>query len=184
VDWLVTVDPHLHRIHSLDEIYSVPSTVVAGAPIIGRWLKSAADVFLVGPDRESEQWVSKISAQCGHPFVVADKQRHGDRDVSITLPDLAPFEGKNAIIIDDVISSGQTILQCLKRLTAAGVQSVSCACVHGLFAAGSEKLLISAGLKELISTNTIPHQSNRLDISGELLAPIRSHLVFAMAKRM
>ncbi|MEX2131566.1 MAG: ribose-phosphate diphosphokinase [Pseudohongiellaceae bacterium] len=176
IDWFVTVDPHLHRVHSLQEIYTVPSTVVEGAPIIGKWLRSLHDVFLVGPDSESEQWVSQISAQSGHPFVIGEKRRHGDRDVTIVLPDLSDFTGLTAVIIDDVISSGHTILQCLKSLNASGVVSVSCVCIHGLFADGAEAMLASAGLKELISTNTIPHQSNRLDVAEALLPPIQKHL--------
>lgn len=60
VDWLVTVDPHLHRYRSLDEIYDIPSQLVQGAPVLAEWLKGQERVFLVGPDAESEQWVLRL----------------------------------------------------------------------------------------------------------------------------
>lgn len=176
VDWLVTVDPHLHRWHSLDQIYSIPSRVVHGAPLLAGWLSGQQRLLLVGPDAESEQWVSAIAAQSGHPFVVGRKQRLGDRNVVIALPDLAPWRDHAAIIIDDVISSGHTVLKCLAALQQQGISRIGCACVHGLFADGVDQVLLQAGLERLASTNTIPHATNALDISPLLVAPIRELL--------
>jgi ribose-phosphate pyrophosphokinase len=176
VDWLVTVDPHLHRWHSLDQIYSIPSRVVQGASLLARWLAGQQRVLLVGPDAESEQWVSAIAAQSGHPFVVGRKERLGDRKVIITLPDLAPWQDHAALIIDDVISSGHTVLKCIDALQQQGLRRISCACVHGLFADGVDHVLREAGLEQLVSTNTIPHATNQLDVSSLLVVPIQELL--------
>ena len=173
IDWLVTVDPHLHRYHSLDEIYSVPSRVVQAAPLLAGWLKEQADLLLVGPDAESEQWVSQIASHSGHPFVIGSKQRHGDRDVVVTLPDLVDFRHRTAVIIDDVISSGQTILQCIKSLQAKGLKKIQCAAVHGIFADGADIQLMATGLEALVTTNTIVHSSNAIDVTELLLAPVK-----------
>lgn len=175
-DWLVTVDPHLHRYHSLEEIYTIPSRVVQGAPVLADWLSSEKDVFLVGPDSESEQWVSEIASKSGHPFVIGEKQRHGDRDVKVSLPDLSEYKLKTAVIIDDVISSGQTILECMLTLKAYGISKIKCACVHGIFAEGIDKVLLKSGLEQLLSTNTIAHSSNNLDVTRLLIAPIKECL--------
>ena len=96
VDWLVTVDPHLHRYHSLGEIYSIPRRVTHGTSLLAHWLASQHDILLVGPDAESRQWVAAVSELCGHPFVVGEKQRRGDRDVEVSLPDLTPFNSRTA----------------------------------------------------------------------------------------
>lgn len=172
IDYLVTVDPHLHRYHSLDEIYSVPSEVVQGAPALAEWLKGQNDVFLVGPDSESEQWINSIAQVSGHPYVIGDKTRHGDRDVEISLPDLSAFSGLKAVIIDDVISSGQTILCCIDALKAKGVKEMCCAAVHGIFADNVDEALLATGLTALVTTNTIVHSSNGIDISSLLVEPI------------
>src|SRR5688572_24945100 len=87
VDWMVTVDPHLHRHHSLEGLYTIPTTIARSAPAIATWI--AAEVshpYLIGPDAESVQWVSAIAEQCGAPFVILEKTRRGDRDVSISSP--------------------------------------------------------------------------------------------------
>ena len=172
IDYLVTVDPHLHRYHSLDEIYSVPSKVVQGAPALAKWLKDQSDLLLVGPDSESEQWVSEIAKYSGHPFIIGDKIRHGDRDVEITLPDVSAYTELTAVIIDDVISSGQTILCCIDALHNAGIRNIKCAAVHGIFADGVDQKLLDAGLSALITSNTIAHSSNVVDISPLLIEPV------------
>lgn len=177
-DWLVTVDPHLHRYHSLGEIYSIPSRVIQGAPALAAWLGLKSDLLLVGPDSESEQWVANIASICGHPFVIGEKTRTGDRSVSIQLPKLDKYAGKIAIVIDDVISSGQTILECLRALQAGGIDRVKCACIHGIFADGSDSMLLESGLAELISTNSISHSSNAIDIT-HLFIPAISGIINA-----
>ena len=172
-DWLVTVDPHLHRYRSLDEIYSIPTHVVAGAPLLAHWLKGQVNLLLVGPDAESEQWVSQIAAESGHPFVIGSKQRFGDRDVRASLPVLSSYKQHAAVIIDDVIASGQTILKCISALRIQGVERIKCAVVHGIFADGADAQLLVAGLDELATTNTIVRSSNTMDISPLLQGPVR-----------
>jgi ribose-phosphate pyrophosphokinase len=171
-DWLVTVDPHLHRYHSLDEIYAIPSRVVQGAPVLSEWLSGETDIFLVGPDAESEQWVSSIAAISGHPYVIGEKNRLGDRQVVITLPDLGDLSAKRAVIIDDVISSGHTVLECISALREKGVKDIDCACIHGIFVDDVDQQLVAGGLNQLVSCNTIIHESNRLDISRLLKEPM------------
>jgi ribose-phosphate pyrophosphokinase len=184
VDWLVTVDPHLHRYHSLDEIYDIPCRVVQGASVLADWLIGQDKVFLVGPDAESEQWVSEIASHSGHPFVIGEKQRYGDRDVDVSLPDLACFRGYTAMIIDDVISSGQTIFKCIEALKKQDISSIKCAAVHGIFANDIDQHLIESGLSQLITTNTIPHCSNKVDITDLLLEPVREFMRVARESKL
>ncbi len=170
IDWLVTVDPHLHRYRSLDEIYTSRNRAVSGAAALSTWLGKRSGLLLVGPDAESEQWVAGIAANSGLPFVVGSKQRRGDRDVQVTLPDIGQFRDYTAVIVDDVISSGGTLLQCIDALRRGGIERISCLAVHGIFADGADRRLLAAGLEQLITTNTVPHPSNAVDVSG-LIAP-------------
>lgn len=183
IDYLVTVDPHLHRYHSLDEIYSVPSVVVQGAPALVQWLKGQPDLFLVGPDSESEQWIISIAKVSGHPYVIGDKIRRGDRDVEVSLSDLSAYAGLTAVIIDDVISSGQTILCCIAALQQKGISNIKCAAVHGVFADAVDQTLLDAGLSALVTTNTILHPSNAIDISSLLVEPIIDCLEYIKEKK-
>jgi len=71
VDWMVTVDPHLHRHASLEGLYTIPTTIARAAPAIASWIAAeVAHPYLIGPDAESAQWVSAVAEQCGAPFVI------------------------------------------------------------------------------------------------------------------
>jgi len=174
IDYLITVDPHLHRYHSLDEIYSVPSKVIQGAPALADWLKNQDDLLLVGPDEESEQWVAGIASYSGHPFIIGRKNRYGDRNVEINLPDVSKYQHHTAVIIDDVIASGQTVLCCIDELQKQGLKQIKCAAVHGIFADNSDQALLATGLSALVTTNTIVHDSNHIDIAYLLVEPIKA----------
>lgn len=183
IDWLVTMDPHLHRYRSLDEIYTVPSQAVSGAPALADWLRGQDNLLLVGPDAESEQWVSAIAQASGHPFVIGSKQRFGDRRVEVTLPDLSEYRDRGAVIIDDVISSGRTIVECVGALRRQGLENIRCAAIHGIFAESSDTYLLENGLRALVTSNTIPHRTNGIDVSSLLAPPIRQSVTQSEGRR-
>jgi ribose-phosphate pyrophosphokinase len=175
-DWLATVDPHLHRYHSLDEVYGIPARAVHAAPLLVDHLARREGIVLVGPDAESEQWVGGLGERAGVPWMTARKVRRGDRDVTIELPDLNAFAGRQAVLVDDVISSGTTLERAIAALANAGLGTAACLCIHGLFAGDAEQRLRAAGAGELISTNTIAHDSNRIDVTPLLAGAVRELL--------
>jgi len=168
-DWMVTVDPHLHRYGALGEIYSIPTRVVHAAPLISQWIKTnIADPLIIGPDSESEQWVTAVANDAGAPYCVLEKVRHGDRDVQITIKDMDKWKGRTAVFVDDIISSGRTMIEAVRLLTSRGWASPVCIAVHGLFADNSDRLLVNAGAR-VVTTNSVQHSTNEIDI-GNLLA--------------
>jgi len=169
VDWLVTVDPHLHRIRRLDEVYSVPSEALHAGPLIAAWVKAEIpDPLLIGPDAESEQWVAATARAAGAPYVVASKVRSGDRDVEISIPDLGRWPGRTPVLIDDVASSGRTLTASAEILRARSLRRPACAVVHGIFA-GDAFARLTALCNPVATVNTVAHESNRID-AAHLLA--------------
>jgi len=168
-DAVITIDPHLHRIDSLDEAFTrCQAQSLSATATIGQFLKSRNnDTILVGPDEESEQWVSVVADVAGLDYCVASKVRTGDRDVAVQLPDV-DFEKRRAILVDDVISSGHTMQQAAIALKLAGATTVDCACTHALFAPGATEALAQAGVNTVMSCNTIAHSSNCIDVSAIL----------------
>ena len=82
VDELITIDPHLHRISSLDKIYSINTTTLHAAPLISDWIKkNIPNALLIGPDGESKQWVSEVASKAGVPYTVLNKVHVGDDKV-------------------------------------------------------------------------------------------------------
>lgn len=168
-DWLVTVDPHLHRHHRLNEIYSIPTKVVRAAPVIADWIAANVEQpVIVGPDSESEQWAAKVAKSVGCPYTVLDKTRTGDRSVSVSAPDASAWKGGTPVLVDDITSTAQTMIAAVARLKEAGLPAPVCVTVHPIFAGAAYQDLQAAGVDRIVSCNTIAHASNQIDISDEV----------------
>jgi len=173
-DWLVTVDPHLHRHASLDALYRIPTAVVPSAPAIATWLQACvAKPHLIGPDEESRQWVSEVAALAGCPYSVLRKHRSGDREVAIDLPDMAAVRGHTPVLVDDIVSSAHTIAAAARQLQAVGLPPPVCVGVHAVFAQGAMEALHAAGVDRIATCNTLAHPTNAIDVLGALAAAVR-----------
>jgi ribose-phosphate pyrophosphokinase len=176
VDWMVTVDPHLHRLDSLTTVYSIPTTVARAAPSIAEWVSAEVkQPVLVGPDAESVQWVSAVAERCGAPYLILEKTRRGDRDVAITAPEHA-WNGHTPVVIDDIVSTGRTMLEATRQLRAAGTAAPMCVAIHAVFADAVAEELLAAGARGIVTCNTISHASNRICITEPLADAVRGWL--------
>lgn len=174
-DYLVTVDPHLHRYASLDEIYSIPSRVVQAAPLIANWIQARIpQPLLIGPDSESEQWVAQVAELAGAPFQILQKERRGDYDVCVSLPDLNNAERHTPVLVDDIISSGRTMLETIKHLQSAGLPRAVAIGVHGIFAGDAYNRLTEVA--DVVTTACIPHLSNQIDIAEPIAVAVKELL--------
>jgi ribose-phosphate pyrophosphokinase len=177
VDWMITVDPHLHRRASLDEVYSIPTRIAHAAPEIARWI--AAEIerpILVGPDAESVQWVAAVADACGAPYVILEKTRRGDRDVSISAPTAGTIAGKTPVLVDDIVSTGKTMIEATRQLVAAGSAPPMCVAIHAVFADDVLGELTSAGAAGIVTCNTIAHASNRICVADPIADVTRALL--------
>jgi len=163
-DWLVTVDPHLHRYASLDEVYSIPTRVLHADPVLSEWIRANVErPLVVGPDSESEQWVSAVAAEAGCPYVVLSKDRHGDRDVAISVPNLSAWKERTPVLVDDIASSARTLIEACRQLTSSGMLPPVCIAIHALFASDAYNELMGVAAR-IVTTNTVPHQTNEMDL--------------------
>jgi ribose-phosphate pyrophosphokinase len=168
-DWLVTADPHLHRNPELSGLYRIPAVRVAAAPVVAEWVRdNVPDAILIGPDSESAQWVADIAQRVGLPWQVLQKERHGDRDVEVSLPDAESARGRRPVIVDDIVSSGRTVIETLGHLHRLGLPAAVCVAIHAVFAKDAYDRLLEAGAARVVSTDSIPHPSNAMSIAGLL----------------
>lgn len=171
-DWLVTVDPHLHRRRALDEIYTIANRVAHADQAMSGWIRrNVEQPLIIGPDSESEQWASRIAAEAGCPTVVLNKRRLGDRQVSIDLPDLSAWRDRRPVLVDDIISSAVTMIEACRLLIAAGLSKPVCVGVHGLFAGQGFEALSELAAR-VATTNTVVHASNEIDVSEQIAAAV------------
>ncbi|MEO8706581.1 MAG: ribose-phosphate diphosphokinase [Kofleriaceae bacterium] len=176
VDWLVTVDPHLHRYDSLANVYSIPTTIARAAPSIAQWIAAEVkDPVLVGPDAESVQWVSAVAKHCSAPYLILEKTRRGDRDVSVSAPDRS-WNGHTPVVIDDIVSTGRTMVEATRMLCAAGSAAPMCIAIHAVFADTVNDDLVAAGARGIITCDTITHASNRICVADPIAAAVRTNI--------
>jgi ribose-phosphate pyrophosphokinase len=164
-DRLVTVDPHLHRYAALEEIYPIRCETLHAAGLLGDWIRQEVEAPLViGPDAESRPGAESVARTAGAPAVVLRKTRSGDRDVQITFQDLSAFEGRRPVLIDDIASSGRTLVAAATELRRLGFAKPVCAVVHPLFG-GDAYAEVGRVAERIVSTDSILHPSNAIGLA-------------------
>ena len=177
-DAVITVDPHLHRIRTLDEAVPLKQAIsLSGAPMLAELIAQHHDKpLLIGPDAESAQWIAAAAQVHGFDHGVCTKDRHGDKHVEITLPAMA-YAGRAVVVLDDVASSGRTLAVAARKLLEAGAASVDVAVTHALFAGDALDVIRAAGVRHVWSTDCIAHESNAIS-----MAPLLSQAVAQVLK--
>lgn len=168
-DNVITVDPHLHRVHQLKEAVPAKHALALQATsVMADFLRAhVSSPLLLGPDSESDQWVKAVAEPAGWRHATCLKQRSGDREVSITLPDI-DLRGLAVVLLDDIISSGETIARAAVACREQGAETVDVLVTHALFAPGAEDRLKAAGIRHLWSTNSVQHVTNAASLTGLL----------------
>ncbi len=179
-DWVTTVDPHLHRIAGLESLFRVPARVQHATAPLGVWIaRNVENPFLIGPDDESRQWVAAVAAHAGARYAVLEKVRRGDRDVEIRMPAGFDLAGRTPVLVDDIISTGRTMIETVRLLRAQGSANPVCVGVHAVFAGNAWEDLKAAGAGRIVTTDAIPHPTNAIS-----LAPLLAEGVREMAARV
>lgn len=178
VDWLVTVDPHLHRIAALEDVFRMPATAVAAAPQLADWIRQeVVKPMLIGPDSESAQWVADVALQAHVPYEVLHKTRSGDREVEVSLPDVERLRGRTPVLVDDIVSSGRTLVAALEHLSRLRLPPAVCLVIHPIFAGDAWECLQRAGVGRIVSSDSIAHPSNAISLAEPIAAAVAQHLV-------
>jgi ribose-phosphate pyrophosphokinase len=173
-DSVITVDPHLHRVATMDEI--VPGrrgVALTAATLLGHHVAhTVPGALLLAPDEEAGQWVRSAAQAAGLDHAVCLKQRRGDHDVSVALQG-APVQGRAVVLLDDVASTGRTLVSAAQVALAAGASSVDVAVTHALFVGDALAAVRAAGVRHVWSSDAVPHESNAVSIVPLLAAALR-----------
>jgi ribose-phosphate pyrophosphokinase len=171
---VVTVDPHLHRVPTLDAVLPGGRGVaLSAAPLLGRWIAGQVpQALLLGPDEEAGQWAAAAAHAGALDHAVCLKQRRGDREVEVALPSV-PVAGRAVVLLDDVASTGRTLVAAARGALAAGAASVDVAVTHALFVDDAQVQVQAAGVRRLWSTDCVPHPSNVVSVVPLLADALR-----------
>ncbi len=169
IDKIITIDPHLHRVRNLADLFHIERKRLSANSAIAEHIRkrfSKKTAVIAGPDIESSQWAREIANSIGFESAIFTKERFGPRHVKINVAVELHWKNKEVIIVDDIVSSGHTMLEAVKEIRKRKPKAIHCICVHGIFAEGCYEKIKKAGAKSVVSSNTIAHESNAIDISG------------------
>lgn len=194
-DCVITVDPHLHRINNLSEANPNKDAIALHAThAITDFLKQKfTQPIIIGPDEESQQWVKAIAEPHQWQYTIATKQRYSDTQVEVcfskndshidkgnenknnknTVPNLT---GHDIIIVDDIASTGKTLIQAVIQLQQQNPKSISIIVTHAFFVDSAIKQLNDLGVNNIWSSDSIPHPTNAFSIIDTVAAQIKMTL--------
>jgi ribose-phosphate pyrophosphokinase len=182
-DRIVTVEAHLHRTAALQTVFpGIEADNLSAMPVVAAALRVAQldpTTVLVGPDEESKSWVSDLATRLGLVHAVAQKTRRGDRSVDIAFASPSLFTRRPVLLIDDIVSSGGTLVSCARALAACGVASIDAIATHALFPLQLMDEFERAGIRSVRSTNSVPHPTNAIALDQLLMAALQRELVGA-----
>ncbi len=183
VDRIITVDAHLHRTKTIAEVFpGIESDDLSAMPAIADYLRATGfdpDTVVVGPDAESEPWVGDLARRLGLAHAVARKTRRSDRSVEIAFADAKMLTGRPALLVDDIVSSGGTLMTCAKALVAAGANSIDVIVTHALSPAELTREFRRVGIRSMRSTTSVPHPTNAIALDAILADALRREITGA-----
>ncbi len=173
-DELITIDPHLHRYKNLNEAYPIKCIKLSANDLIDDYIaKNYKNPVIIGPDDESYQWAQSIANKINASAAVMHKNRFSSNKVRVHLNKDINLEKKDIIIIDDIISTGHTILEAIKTIKKYKPKSIDVISIHGIFADKRVYDEIKQNTRNIITTNTILNKHSKIDVSELIVKALR-----------
>ena len=165
-DAVVTVD--LHSRQTL-EWFTKPAFEASGIPAVARLLREQPVDLLVSPDKGGVERVKRMSKILEKPWFALEKKRVDSEHVELSLPPSLPepIEGKHLVIVDDVISTGGTVVEAAKLLRKARAGAIVSTCTHGLFLRDAFER-IKAVTDEVYSTDTLGNPAEKASVAPDI----------------
>ena len=177
-DRVLTLDLHAGQIQGffdipVDHLYAIPSFM--------SYLRSLGleNIVAVSPDTGSVKRARAYGKQLGAPIAIIDKRRPS-AGVAEALHVVGEVEGKHAIITDDLVDTGGSLIAAVRALLKAGAIDVYACCTHPVLSGEASERLCASPLKQLVVTDTIPLGEKKRDkihvqsVAGLLAEAIKS----------
>ncbi len=146
--------------------FSVDTKELDASSLIGDYVakREIPHPLIIGPDGGATELAKAVAAPYGFDYDVLEKTRISSEKVEIKAKELN-VEGKNVVIVDDIISTGGTIAEATAMLKSQGAHDVYVACIHGVFVQNAVPRMLHAGVKEIIATDTIESEFSKISIA-------------------
>ena len=155
--------------------FKIPKENVSAIPELAKYFKKMKlkNALVVSPDMGGSLRAKKFAALLNTDFIALKKSRNRKTGKVLIQSSKVDVRGKDLILVDDIISTGGSIVKAAQFLKRQKCKRVFVACTHGLFVDDAEKRIKKAGVTRIISTNTIPRNTSKVDVSGVIADSIR-----------
>lgn len=172
---LFSVDMHQHRVERASDLFRIPAHNLTAAPLLAEYVKAKASLekpIVIGPDEESEQWASTAARVIGAEHDVLEKKRLGAEKVEIATRSLN-VRGRDVLLIDDIISTGGTIIEASRILKGQGARRLIVACTHPILAHDALARIYESGAEIVVGTDTVPSPVSYVSVAPLIANAIR-----------
>lgn len=168
---VVVVD--IHERESLSH-FSVPVENVTAAPLLGRYFRGMGlrDPLFLGPDEKAVQQASRAARELGASFDSLEKERLTP-ELVVTSGKELQVKDRDAVIIDDIISTGGTIAEAAKILKRCGARRIFAACTHPVLSGNALQKMMDAGVERVVGTNTIENSHSVVSVAPAIVEGLR-----------
>jgi len=166
-DKVFVIEPHLHRIKNLKKLNKKFMQLDVHEEI-AKYLRDVRlkDPVFISPDIESERLVKGVANLLKKNHIVLRKKRYNSRKIKIEMNKKLNLENRDLVILDDMISTGNTMLEAIKEAKNFKPRKIYCVCVHGIFVENALKRLEDEAI--VISTNSLPSKASIIDITNKI----------------
>jgi len=157
-------------IHSLIGFkhFSIKTKNVTAIPDLVKYFKklSLKNPLVISPDQGGKERAKEFAKEFNSNYIALDKKRDKKTGkIKITTKNTDEVENRDLILVDDMISTGGSIIKATQFLKKQKCKKIYVACTHALLMNDAEKKIKKAGVTSIISTNTIPGKTSKVDIS-------------------
>ncbi|MDD4122710.1 MAG: ribose-phosphate diphosphokinase [Candidatus Pacebacteria bacterium] len=175
-DYFLTINPHEHRL-ILSEMVTCLSKSLSIFPECAKEFSDVKDPLVIGPDSEAAAFVKSFVQNIEMETVVCEKKRditHGT--VQVSVPKEVSLKDRNLIIVDDVVSTGGTLLKLVLQLKEHQPKSISYVFAHGLLVGDTEDMLKKTNPLKIVASNSIRNEFGVVDCIPILKQEIENYL--------
>ena len=148
--------------------FKINSENISAIPELAKYFKKLKlkNSLVVSPDAGGSLRAKKFANLLNTGFITLKKSRNRNTGKVRVISSKVDVHGKNLILVDDIISTGSSIIKATQFLKKQKCKRIFVACTHGLFVGDAERKIKKAGVSQIISTNTIPRSTSKVDISA------------------
>jgi ribose-phosphate pyrophosphokinase len=154
--------------------FKIPTVNVSAIPELAKYFKKLKikKPLVVSPDTGGSSRAKKFAGLLNTDFITLKKSRNRNTGKVQIQSSKVDVHGRDLIVIDDIISTGGSIIKATQFLKKQKCKRVFVACTHGLFVGDAERKIKKAGVSKIISTNTIPRSTSKVDMAGVIAKSI------------